>query len=168
MKDYNFGNYICNLREEKGYSQFQLGMLVGVSDKAVSKWENGSAKPRLRTCMRLAAVLDVPLADFLKGFQIDQDSSKENTLEKMETIMKAAENALREKYGSHIPAVFWGRFQSEKIALADSEALLHYEFLRTCSKRRKTYLCQRDNSIVLYCMVAWCYYCKSCSGSCLL
>ena len=52
MRDYTFGNYICNLREARGYSQFQLGALVGVSDKAVSKWENGNAKPRMQTCIR--------------------------------------------------------------------------------------------------------------------
>ena len=39
MRDYSFGNYISVLRERRGLSQFQLGALVGVSDKAVSKWK---------------------------------------------------------------------------------------------------------------------------------
>ena len=47
MKDDRFGNDICALRTGLGLSQFQLGTLVGVSDKAVSKWENGDAKPRI-------------------------------------------------------------------------------------------------------------------------
>lgn len=41
MRDYSFGNFISALRERCGLSQYQLGALVGVSDKAVSKWENG-------------------------------------------------------------------------------------------------------------------------------
>ena len=61
MKDFTFGNLITSLRCEKGYSQYQLGRLVGVSDKAVSKWENGSAKPRMSTCCKLADVLGVSL-----------------------------------------------------------------------------------------------------------
>lgn len=65
MKDYAFGNLLTSLRLEKGYSQFQLGQLVGVSDKAVSKWENGSAKPRMATCCKLAEVLEVSLDTLL-------------------------------------------------------------------------------------------------------
>ena len=49
MRDYSFGNFLHGLRERRGLSQYQLGMLVGVSDKAVSKWENGSAKPQIKT-----------------------------------------------------------------------------------------------------------------------
>lgn len=41
MRDYAFGNLVTKLRTELGFSQFQLGKLIGVSDKAVSKWENG-------------------------------------------------------------------------------------------------------------------------------
>ena len=65
MKDYSFGNYICALRTGLGLSQFQLGTLVGVSDKAVSKWENGDAKPRIGTCYRLAEVLGVTINELL-------------------------------------------------------------------------------------------------------
>ena len=49
MKDYSLGNFISALREKKGLSQYQLGALVGVTDKAVSKWENGASKPRINT-----------------------------------------------------------------------------------------------------------------------
>lgn len=70
MKDYGFGNYICALRTGLGLSQFQLGTLVGVTDKAVSKWENGDAKPRVSTCYRLAEVLGVSISELLSCKQI--------------------------------------------------------------------------------------------------
>ena len=41
MRDYSFGNFLHELRTRRGLTQYQLGALVGVSDKAVSKWENG-------------------------------------------------------------------------------------------------------------------------------
>ena len=41
MDMYRFGNYICRLREEKGMTQTELSFKLDVSDKAVSKWENG-------------------------------------------------------------------------------------------------------------------------------
>ena len=41
MKNYSFGNFLYELRMRAGLTQYQLGALVGVSDKAVSKWEKG-------------------------------------------------------------------------------------------------------------------------------
>ena len=65
MKDYSLGNFISALREKKGLSQYQLGALVGVTDKAVSKWENGASKPRINTVKKLAQVLDVGIDELL-------------------------------------------------------------------------------------------------------
>ena len=65
MKDYSLGNFISVLREKKGLSQYQLGALVGVTDKAVSKWENGASKPRINTVKKLAQVLDVGIDELL-------------------------------------------------------------------------------------------------------
>ena len=45
MNDYTFGNKIYQLRNQLKLSQSELAKLVGVSNKAVSKWENGKAKP---------------------------------------------------------------------------------------------------------------------------
>lgn len=46
MRDYSFGNFISALRIRRGLSQYQLGALVGVSDKAVSKWETGVSQTK--------------------------------------------------------------------------------------------------------------------------
>ena len=69
MRDYAVGNLITKLREEKGFSQEQLGRRLRVTGKAVSKWENGSAKPRMDTCIRMAEILDVSLDILLAGHQ---------------------------------------------------------------------------------------------------
>ncbi len=53
MRDYSFGNFISTLRERKGLSQYQLGVLVDVSDKAVSKWENGESEPSIDKLIKL-------------------------------------------------------------------------------------------------------------------
>lgn len=58
MNDYKFGEYIFKLRTEKGLSQAQLAELLGISDKAVSKWENGLSKPHIETLKKLAVALD--------------------------------------------------------------------------------------------------------------
>jgi DNA-binding XRE family transcriptional regulator len=45
MNNYRFGNYLCDLREKKNLSQKQLGLQLGISNKAISKWENGGGYP---------------------------------------------------------------------------------------------------------------------------
>lgn len=62
-------------RQQKGLSQKELGELVGVSNKAVSKWEKGAARPRANLIYRLAQTLDLSLDDFL-----DSSDQKRNSL----------------------------------------------------------------------------------------
>ena len=41
MDQENIGKFILELRREKGLTQMELADRLGVTDKAVSKWENG-------------------------------------------------------------------------------------------------------------------------------
>lgn len=67
MNDYGFGKFIYELRTEKGLSQSELGEILGVSNKAVSKWETGEAKPRSGKLALLARTLDVSVEELLSG-----------------------------------------------------------------------------------------------------
>ena len=58
MNDYKFGDYIYKLRTKKNLSQAKLAELLGVSDKAVSKWENGKSTPDISLLPLLADVFD--------------------------------------------------------------------------------------------------------------
>ena len=66
MNDYKFGNYILELRNRAGLSQSELAAEVGVTNKAVSKWEVGKAKPSVETIRKLAALFQVSVDDLLK------------------------------------------------------------------------------------------------------
>ena len=66
MNDYRFGNYMFQQRRAAGMSQSQLARLLGVSDKAVSKWENGKSKPTTDTLKKIAALFDVSLEQLLQ------------------------------------------------------------------------------------------------------
>lgn len=57
MDKYKFGNLICRLREEHNFTQAEFAKRLDVSDKAVSKWENGQAIPRMETLEKMAATL---------------------------------------------------------------------------------------------------------------
>lgn len=76
MNKYNFGNYLCELREKKGYSQSELGLKLGVTNKAVSKWENGQAYPSVELLLPLANELGVSIEEI---FNVINNSKKEKT-----------------------------------------------------------------------------------------
>jgi len=66
MRDYKFGTRIYNLRKGKGLTQSELGKIVGVSNKAVSKWETGEAKPAVNQMIKLSKAFDVSLEDIIE------------------------------------------------------------------------------------------------------
>lgn len=65
MSDYRFGNYLTELRKRTGMTQQLLAHKLGVTDKAVSKWENGRSKPALRQLSKLAEVFMVSIDDLI-------------------------------------------------------------------------------------------------------
>ena len=67
MNDYIFGNRILELRSKAGLSQAELAAEIGVTNKAVSKWEVGKAKPGLDKIRKLAAVFQISVEELLKA-----------------------------------------------------------------------------------------------------
>lgn len=67
MNNYKFGNYICKLREELNMTQAELAKELNLSDKAISKWENGQAFPRIDTFEKLASVLNTTIEDIFSA-----------------------------------------------------------------------------------------------------
>ena len=70
MNTYVTGNTIRKLRESKHLTQSELGERIGVSDKAVSKWETGKGLPDLTLIQPLAQALDVSVIELMNGEQI--------------------------------------------------------------------------------------------------
>ena len=71
------GNVIREARIKKNYTQSELGDLLGVSNKAVSRWENGDSFPDVGVLENLAAVLSVKIHDIVTG---EQGAGEENAV----------------------------------------------------------------------------------------
>lgn len=79
MNDYTFGNFLYELRTEKGLSQSELGEIMGVSNKTVSKWEMGVSKPRPAMLLALANFFGVAVEELLNGRREEkQEGLKDN------------------------------------------------------------------------------------------
>lgn len=65
MNDYAFGSRIVELRTRRGLSQAELAEMLGVTNKAVSKWETGRSKPTTNGIRKLAALFRIDVNELL-------------------------------------------------------------------------------------------------------
>lgn len=66
MNDYRFGNYIYELRAKAGLTQSELAQALGVTNKAVSKWESGRSKPTTDVIRKLASLFQISVDELLQ------------------------------------------------------------------------------------------------------
>ncbi|WP_300627638.1 helix-turn-helix transcriptional regulator [uncultured Thomasclavelia sp.] len=66
MKKQTFGNIIVSLRKEKGMTQLELAEKMGVTDKAVSKWERDLSFPDISSIPKLAEIFEVTVDDLMQ------------------------------------------------------------------------------------------------------
>ncbi len=90
MDPRKIGAFIAAGRKEKGFTQGALASLLGVTDKAVSRWETGRGLPDITMLPCLSTALDVSASELLAGARIE----KENVPQAAEQLLV---NALSEK-----------------------------------------------------------------------
>ena len=88
---YKVGKLIATLRLEKGLSQSELGLKLGVTNKAVSRWETGRGYPDTALLLPLAAILEITVDELLKG---ELSSTAPNSKSLNRDINYKAERAL--------------------------------------------------------------------------
>ena len=70
------GKIIRQARIDKGYTQSELGDMIGVSNKAISRWENGETFPDIGVIEPLAQMLELRIQDIITGTKdSDQDTA---------------------------------------------------------------------------------------------
>ncbi len=85
MDQIKIGRFIAERRKAKGLTQMKLAEMLGITDRAVSKWENGKSMPDCSIMLELCGILEINVNDLLNGEVII-----------MEDYNKKAEEALLE------------------------------------------------------------------------
>lgn len=67
MTNERIGSFIAAMRKEKNLTQEQLAERLGVSNRSVSRWENGKTLPDLNLMTDLCRVLDLNMTELLRG-----------------------------------------------------------------------------------------------------
>lgn len=75
MNKQTFGQYITEMRKAKNWTQLELAEKMGVTDKAISKWERDLSFPDVASLPRLAEIFGVSVDELL---QIRSKAAKEN------------------------------------------------------------------------------------------
>lgn len=79
MDQRKIGGFISARRKEKGLTQSQLAEKLGITDKAVSKWETGKSMPDLSLLSPLCDFLNITLNELFLGELIPDHSWKEKS-----------------------------------------------------------------------------------------
>ncbi|MBQ9458109.1 MAG: ATP-binding cassette domain-containing protein [Bacilli bacterium] len=88
-KQYEIGNLITEQRKRKNLTQRELADTLGVTDKSVSKWENGRSLPDTKIMPRLCEVLGISVEELLEGKLKPLAESQElDDLQRIEHVYK--------------------------------------------------------------------------------
>ncbi len=75
MDQIKTGKFIAGLRREKGITQEELGSRLGVTNKTVSRWENGNYMPDVETLRLLSKEFGVSMEELLDGERVGAQSA---------------------------------------------------------------------------------------------
>lgn len=93
MDQKKIGTFLKELRKEKGLTQEQLSELLGVSNRSVSRWENGVNMPDFDLVLELVNYFDVSVEEFLSGERKKEMIDKKTE----ETLLKVADYTNEER-----------------------------------------------------------------------
>lgn len=102
MNSYVTGSVIRSLRELKGITQQQLAESVGVSSKAVLKWETAKGLPDITLIEPLAKVLNVSVAELISGERVVNGNTSANMLRAKFYVCPVCGNVLHSTGGAVI------------------------------------------------------------------
>lgn len=80
MRDYDSGNKLYELRKKHNLTQEELAYKLKISDKAISKWENGSSKPSISNLKKLSEIYDMSIDKILLK---DKEPKKAQVIKKI-------------------------------------------------------------------------------------
>ena len=112
MDQIKIGKFISSCRKEQGMTQAALAEKLGISDRAVSKWETGKSMPDSGIMLELCELLGINVNELLSGERIMTEvydkRVEENLLEMRRQVEEKNRQLLRTEYLIVIPAVVLG------------------------------------------------------------
>lgn len=93
MDQIKIGNFISERRKSQNLTQLQLAEKLGITDRAVSKWETGRSLPDASIMLKLCSILKITVNDLLNGEAVSMEKYNETTEKNLIEMVKQKEEA---------------------------------------------------------------------------
>ncbi len=93
MDQLKIGRFISEKRKEQSLTQAQLAEKLGITDRAVSKWETGKSLPDASIMLELCNLLGISVNDLLSGEVVSMDNYNEKMENNLLEMVKQKEQA---------------------------------------------------------------------------
>lgn len=94
MNTKEVGKFLKDLRMEQNLTQEQLGEKIGVTNKTISRWENGNYMPPIENLQALSELYNISINEILSAKRLSNEELKE---ENFENYIKAIDEKLKTK-----------------------------------------------------------------------
>ena len=88
MDQIKIGKFIAECRKNKGYTQMHLAEKLNITDRAISKWENGKSMPDSSIMLELCEILDISVNELLSGEKISMENYEQKANENLIKLQK--------------------------------------------------------------------------------
>ena len=95
MDQIKIGRFIAECRKKKGLTQMALAEKLNITDRAVSKWENGKAMPDSSIMLDLCRELGISVNDLLNGEIVTMENYNKEMENKLVEMVKEKEESDR-------------------------------------------------------------------------
>ena len=95
MDQIQIGKFIAEKRKEQGMTQTQLAEALGITDRAVSKWETGRSLPDASLMLDLCSILKITVNELLCGEELSMENYNEKAEKALVEMVKQKEEADR-------------------------------------------------------------------------
>lgn len=93
MDQIKIGRFIAAKRKEQKMTQVQLAEKLGITDRAVSKWETGKSLPDASIMLQLCGYLRITVNDLLSGEVVSMENYNEKTEKNLIEVIRQKEEA---------------------------------------------------------------------------
>ena len=91
MDQIKIGKFISECRKKENLTQAQLAEKLNITDRAISKWENGKAMPDSSIMLELCNILGISVNELLRGEEINMENNNKQNEELLLSLAKELE-----------------------------------------------------------------------------
>jgi transcriptional regulator with XRE-family HTH domain len=107
MDQVKIGKFIASCRKEQGMTQAALAEKLGITDRAVSKWETGKSLPDSGIMLELCELLNINVNELLSGEKIMLEAYDKKAEENLVAMSRELEEKNRQLLKKNLLSVLW-------------------------------------------------------------